>query len=389
MVVKEIYCSTPGINRSLHIGTLTAPFLMNVIQKYTSKQNSEITGNFLFNCHSPEFNGTSIDKLDLDKIVEDRLHEYSSIGINKSNVIIDRDDKIQNETLSQVSNLMKLGYFFVGSGNIYFDISKAKKDFLNRDLIKTVHFFPGMFTKQFVDYLNFVEEPRIISRDLDYGLTSKTLGFTKPISQVQEQILYTARKSSEKLIISGKSVLGHYTFQSVLLNSLLHEQNTSVLIHSTYKVPKGDVIFGNFKGSISSKDIFDLVDSENEGISFLNTILLSSVTSAERAFLNQGLFSKARQLSSKWKNLKNLANLNGESFSNLVESNMDSNNSDFSIEHLLGVYSSNFLDKLVFETLLTSKLISSPNGKKTKNMLFQAKNYSPKMTVDVLESIFN
>jgi hypothetical protein len=98
--------------------------------------------------------------------------------------------------------------------------------------------------------------------------------------------------------------------------------------------------------------------------------------------------SKVNKLFLKWENLKQAVVLNDKLINSLVEHSTGSNNSNFSINSFLKTYSSNFLDKLIFETLLTSKLISSPDGKTTKNMLFQARNYSPKHTMNVLESIF-
>ena len=389
MAIEELYCSTPGINRELHIGTLTGPQILKFLQSYSQNNDAFVKSKLLLNCHTPEFNKLDEKDWNLEEHVEKRLGEYSQAGINQDNTYFYRDDKSETEMLDVLSKLIDKGYYYIKDDSVYFNINKAKEDFLENELFDKVSIYPPMFKNQFKSYLFQKEKDRILSRDLAYGLTNKTLGFDKPLSQVQELILFSSMSESEKLIVTGKNVLGHYGFQTLLLNSLMHESPTSLLVHSTYKIPKYTNLFETDKKVITYADLSSLSDEFISESQLVNMVLLTALTEQERAVIDEAVLSKVKKTYLKWLNINNLANKNNTTIQNLASNYVPEGKKTLTINSLLEKYADNFLDKLHFETILTSKLCSSELNKKTRNMLFQAKNYDLGETINILRSIFH
>ncbi len=383
MAINEIYCSTPAINYPLHIGTLTGPKLLSFMKNIAEKNNISTTSKILLNCHSPEFNTTDVSAT-LESFVHDRMDEYNSLGLD-TNLSFQRDDLIKDQMTETINQLITKEYFYVSSGNLYFNINKAKQDF--KEGLDTIHFYPSRFKNQFENYLNVIEDDRILNRDLQYGLEVPSLQITSPISQVQEQILFAAKNNAEKLIVTGRNVLGHYAFQAALLHYVMHTTPMHVLVHSTFKKPVDEHFIPNNNKIITYDDLLGIHEDTSQSYFASDLFLLSSVTDADQMVLSNTELQKVKKIYSKWSNLQKFAQQKDQSVLKLINSFGVKFSRRSSIESFLTRYSSNFLDKLSFETLLLSRLVSENLNKKTKNMLFQNKDFSPLETHTILESV--
>lgn len=297
----EIYFSTAGINLPMYYGTTISPIFADMILNKSSLKEREQKGKILFNCHTPHFL-TAPPEEEIIELLDERKSEYERLRISGEKWEFKRDDQTSEEFFTLIEQLYREDLFYNEDGNPFFDISAAKKRFIEKGT--TPRFFPEFYKQEFQEYLQMEEEPQPIRGKLEYGLSLSPFGSDAQIGQVWEQALFPSLSSEDKIILSGPNVLGPYTYRALLIDSLFNDAKNTVAVHSLSKARGSIKQLADNRGRVSLKDLVELSPEMIDPIDFVRYLSATSITDKKNRILGDDSIIRARKTLNKYGNLR-------------------------------------------------------------------------------------
>ena len=296
----DIYFSTAGINLPMYYGTTIGPvFADMVLNRSSSKENGQ-KGKILFNCHTSHFSTTPSEE-EISGLLEERKSEYERLRISGEGWDFKRDDQMSEEFLPLLERLYEGGLFYTEAGDPFFDISAAKKKFIEKGT--KPRFFPEFYGQEFQEYLQMDEEPQPIRGKLEYGLSLSYFGSDARIGQVWEQALFPSLSPGNKILISGPNVLGPYTYRSLLIDSLFNDAENTVAVHSLSKARGSIKQLADNRGRVSLDNLVGLSPGMVDPIDFVRYLSATSITDKKNRILGDDSLVRARKSLNKYGNL--------------------------------------------------------------------------------------